>query len=659
MRTTMKKSDLYQQLKKIAAITIILCVHGLFCAYGEPIDITKIGLPEGAVARLGIGGIENIAISPNGKQLAVGTQIGVWLYDTQTGDAISFLDAHENSVRSVAFSPDGFTLASGGGLGKDRSIRLWDIRTGEHSMLSSTDYNDVGTLSFSSDGNILVSGHHSGNVILWDVTTDKLKHKLLGNKGQVLQVEFSPDGKTVAIGSLDTTLRLWDVDSGQLKHECLGHTDWVMTVTFSPDSSVIASGGRDGTIRLWDVETGEHKSTFKGLSKLVTTVQFSHDGNFLACGYGYNKNIQLWNVTTENVEQVIHIPDGGVTELLYSPDKKTLIGMHWVGNIHFWDLAIGTIKFSIKNYTRNAYSIAYSTDGKTLASTSGTGITLWDIETRTQKMTLMKEQKGTTSIAALAFSPDNRTIASGDWNGNVSLWDSTIGEYNRTLKGLTDEVRAVAFSSDGKLLASANDHTIRIWDTKTGVQIHTLEEERGGASSVAFSPDNLTLASGGFNGVVRFWDVVTGEQKMMIPDSGNGFSIAYSPDGVLIATTGSPVKLWHAKTGEEILKLDYMSKIMNEQRQLARREIDILQFRVRNIEMMMNRADNVAFSPDRNLLAVSHGDGPINLWDIETQTIIKSFTGHKWTVKSIAFAPDGKTFASGSIDGSILIWEVP
>ncbi len=147
---------------------------------------------------------------------------------------------------------------------------------------------------------------------------------------------------------------------------------------------------------------------------------------------------------------------------------------------------------------------------------------------------------------------------------------------------------------------------------------------------------------------------------MTLPNTGNGFSIAYSPDGVLLATTGRPVKLWHAKTREEILKLDYMSKIMNERMQLATREIDKLQVQARNVAMMMmNGADNVAFSPDGNILAVSHGDGPINLWDIETQTIIKSFTGHKWTVKSIAFAPDGKTLASGSVDGSILIWEVP
>lgn len=120
----MKKSDLYQQLKKIVIITIVLCVHGLFCAYGEPIDITKIGLPEGAVARLGIGGMQNIAISPNGKQLAVASQIGVWLYDTQTGDAVDFLDGHETSVRSVAFSPDGIALASGG---IDGSILIWEV----------------------------------------------------------------------------------------------------------------------------------------------------------------------------------------------------------------------------------------------------------------------------------------------------------------------------------------------------------------------------------------------------------------------------------------------------------------------------------------------------------------------------------------------------
>jgi len=412
---------------------------------------------------------------------------------------------------------------------------------------------------------------------------------------------------------------------------------------------------------LWDVETGQHKSTFKGLSKLVSTVRFSLDGNYLVCGYGYNKDIQFWNVTTGKVEQVIRVPDDGITEVLYSPDKKTLIGMHWDGNIHFWDLDTGTIKFSIKNYTRNAYALAYATDGKTLASTAGDGIALWDIETRTQQLTLMKQQKGAKSIAALAFSPDNRTIASGDWNGIVNLWDTTIGENIRTLKGHTDDVRSVAFSSDGKLLASAgNDHAIHIWEVKTGEQIHVLEEERERAFSVAFSPDNLTLASGGFNGVIRFWDVVTGEQKMMIPKTGNGFSIAYSPNGVLLATTGMTVKLWHAKTGEEMLKLDYNLKILDTQVQLAGRDPEKMIGIMRDFQKnMMNMAENVAFSPDGKTLAVARSDGPINLWDIETQTLKKSFSGHKRRVESIAFAPDGKTLASGSTDGSILLWEVP
>ena len=317
---------------------------------------------------------------------------------------------------------------------------------------------------------------------------------------------------------------------------------------------------------------------------------------------------------------------------------------------------------SIKNYARNALSVAYSTDGKTLASTDGYGIAIWDIETRTQKTTLVDKHAAET-IAAVSFSTDNRTIAGADWDGIINLWDFTTGEHIQTLKGHTDEIRSIAFSSDGKMLASAgNDHSIRIWDAASGEQIHTLEEEKGRAFSVAFSPDNQTLASGGFNGVVRFWDVATGEQKMRLPNTGNGFSIQYSPNGVLLATTGMmSVKLWHAKTGEEILELDYRSKILQDRIRLGgekpEKMIEVMMDFQQNF--MMNSQESLAFSPDGSLLVVARRNGPINLWDIETQTLKKSYSGHKWMVESVAFAPDGKTFASGSVDGSILIWEVP
>lgn len=132
-------------------------------------DVSPLGLPEGAIARLGKGSIEDMDISPDGKQLTVASSIGIWLYDPQTGNEITLFTGHESFVRSVAFSPDGITLASGSGLGSDKSIRLWDIRTGKHKTISNGSSGDVRTLAYSPDGNTLASGGHDGTILHWNL----------------------------------------------------------------------------------------------------------------------------------------------------------------------------------------------------------------------------------------------------------------------------------------------------------------------------------------------------------------------------------------------------------------------------------------------------------------------------------------------------------
>ena len=164
----MKTSSLYILLRMFMFIIMLFCVVAITSADGDPPDYTQFSLPEGAIARLGKGDIEDIAISPDGKRLVVASRIGVWLYDTQTGDALSLFTGHESAVRSVAFSPDGVTVASGSGLGDDKSIRLWDTKTGEHRMISFGNRDDVGDLAFSPDGLLLVSGDRRGNVSLYD-----------------------------------------------------------------------------------------------------------------------------------------------------------------------------------------------------------------------------------------------------------------------------------------------------------------------------------------------------------------------------------------------------------------------------------------------------------------------------------------------------------
>lgn len=639
-------------LRQYILTIFLLCVLFLLNTFAQ--DVTPFGLPEGAKARLGKGSIENIAISPDGKQLAVASMIGIWLYDTQTGDEIALFTGHKTAVRSVAYSPDGITIASGGGLGDDKSIRLWDTLTGEHIVLSENS-DDVRALAFSPDGLTLVSGGQSGNVKLWDVSTGKSIHILSGLEQQILSVVFSPDGKTVAGSALNNTIVSWNVEDGKIKHEYVGHTDWVRSLAFSPDGTILVSGSSDGTIRLWDTVTGQQKKILTERTEREEkygTIAYSPDGNIVAFSIYYKSKIEFLNVSSGTVEQTIHIPEGGASEILYSPDKKTLVGMDWGGTIYFWNLESGENILTIKGHTTNVGALAFSTDGTTLASTSGSGIALWDVETRNHKETIKGHQQSVSaSIASLAFSPNNRTVASADWNGIINLWDYTTAGHIITLKGHTDEIRSITFSSDGSMLASAgNDHTIRIWNAENGEEVQTLVEERGRAFSVAFSPDNLTLASGGFNGVIRFWNVKTGEQKLTIPKTGNGLSIAYSPNGVLLATSGMQIKLWHTISGECIQTLDQPFN-MEERLRAGEREGFHLDF-------FGSMVESLAYSPDGKTIAGVGENGLIHLWDIETGKKQHTFSGHKWTVETLAFSPDGTTLASGSHDGTILLWDV-
>lgn len=547
----MKTSRLYVQLRKFMSISMLLCVVTITSADSAPPDYTQFGLPEGAIARLGKGDIEDIAISPDGKRLAVASRIGVWLYDTQTGDALSLYTGHESAVRSVAFSPDGVTVASGSGLGDDKSIRLWDTKTGEHRMMSFGNRNDVGDLAFSPDGLLLISGDRRGNVSLWDTVSGKRKHNLLGNTEQVLEVVFSPDGKTVAIASLDNDIHAWDVETGQPKHKYSGHTNRVYTIAFSHDGSNFASAGTDGTIRFWDPETGQLKKTIPvpetglpnktipGQEKWIDSIAFSPDGKTLLSSSNYSESIRLWNVISGEQVKSITPPNFGVAKVLYSVDSDTVVCMNLSGNIHFLDFRTGTNKLSIKGHSSAVDVLAIALDSKTLASTSGAWVKLWDLETRSHKLTLKGHaEPGIASKHSLAFSADNRTVASADFDGIINLWDYTSGEHTYTLKVDTGAIRSLAFSPDGKKFACAGeDNTVRIWDAENSEEIRKLVDV-GDVLSVAFSPDSQTLASSNNNGDVHLWDVTTGSHKLTFKTEGNGESIAFSPNGILIASSG-------------------------------------------------------------------------------------------------------------------------
>ena len=210
----------------------------------------------------------SVSFSPDGNTIAsgsstlggtIGIRSGTWgetvfLWDVNTGKYINTLIGHPDHARSVRFSPDGSTIASGG----DDTVRLWDADTGRHiRTLRPTDsVSSVSSVSFSPDGSTIASGSYDDTVRLWDANTGRHIKTLTGHTEQVNSISFSPDGNTIASGSDDNTVRLWDlwnVNTSRNIKILTGHTDWVRSVSFSPDGNTLASGSSDGTILLWDV----------------------------------------------------------------------------------------------------------------------------------------------------------------------------------------------------------------------------------------------------------------------------------------------------------------------------------------------------------------------------------------------------------------------
>jgi WD40 repeat protein len=287
--------------------------------------------------------VECVAFSPNGKILFSATDNMVGLWDMATAKNTAILNAHVYIVCSVALSPDGQAMATGGvpNDGDNARIELWDLaRKKNVSTIALQDQWAVESLAYSPDGKSLVSGMADGTVRLWDIASGKNVATLRGHKAVVFSVCFSPDGKFVASGSGDTTVKLWDVATGRNVETLKGHAGVVFSVIFSPLGGTIASGSDDRTIKLWQVANRKNVATLTGHSRTVYSVAFSPDGKTLASG-SLDKTIKLWKIATGNNVASLDGHADGVCSVAFSPDGKTLASGSLDGDIKLWKVAGG------------------------------------------------------------------------------------------------------------------------------------------------------------------------------------------------------------------------------------------------------------------------------------------------------------------------------
>jgi len=603
------------------------------------------------------GPVLSVAFSPDGKRLASGGGGGlnrpaeVKLWDAASGQVILTFEGHSGIVRSVAFSPEGKRLASASGSNKQPGeVKLWDAANGKAKWTLQT---AATSLAFSPDGKHLASGGGGAGVRILDAASGRELLTLQGSKGSgVRSVAFSPDGRRLASALGDGTVMLWELASGQVYLTLKGHAAFVLCVAFSPDGKRLATASKDKTVKLWDAASGKELLTLHGHTDGVNSVAFSPDGMRLASasgsGFTNHTEVKLWDATSDKELLTLHGHTDGVNSVAFSPDGKSLASASSDKTVKLWDLTSHQEVLTLKGHTSTVQGVAFSPDGKRLASAGGRPeqlgeVKLWDAVTGKELLIF----KGHTSpVHGLAFSPDGKRLATAGGTGSknpgeVKLWDAVTAKELLTFEGHTGEVWSVAFSPDGKRLATASeDKTVKLWDVDSGQVILTMNGHTHAVFSVAFSPDGKLLASASNDRTVKLWDTARGQ--VILPLNGHTspvYSVAFSPDGKRLASASldKTVKLWDAANGQQIMTLNGHT----------------------------DGVWRVAFSPDGKRLASASWDNTTKLWDAasgnEVLTLRHAIQSRAFSPsslrQSVTFSPDGKRLAGAGFDDTIIIWD--
>ena len=641
-------------------------------------DYTQWNLPEGVKTRLGKGWINDIAYSPDGRLLAVASSIGIWLYDAGTGQELDLLAKSKSNVTSVAFSPDGFTLAS---VTSWDEICLWDVSNGvgrtlyhyqsNYQLNSSHEYwREISSITFSPDGTTLAIGTMDFAIHLCNVATGTHIKTLAppsgGPRSSVLSVAFSDDGQTIASGNLGE-INLWCAKTGTrktIKERPPDSHAAIESIAFSPDNAILATGSRfaglmgsrskEGTVRLWDAKTGTYLKTLDGHTLSINSIAFAANNNILASG-SMDGTLRLWDAKTGTCLKTFTGDTSSVESVAFSPDGTTVASAYYSGTVRLWDVKTGkSFKTIAGHNTSSINSMTFSPDGTTVASGHSIGtVRLWDATTGKSVKALTGH---TSSVNSIAFSGNGRLIASGGADKIVRVWNAETGQLRYSLTGLIEPIDSTikslkgTFSPNSRLIATICSgsyyNATHVWDAETGQLKSSLDDQ---SKNVVFSPNSRLIASGGADKIVRVWNAETGQLRYSLNEHTNTvWSVVFSPNSRLIASTDGDgrVCVWNAETGQ------------------LRHTID--KHREYNSSILFNPFGSgslstvwsVVFSPNSRLITSADRDGTVYLWDAETGQLRHSLNEHTNTVWSVVFSPNSRLIASADSDETVCIWNV-
>jgi WD40 repeat protein len=595
-----------------------------------------------------------------------------------------------SSVIPLPFPRAGLLLGEPGG------FRAW-ARTGAGLRVTDLAAGENRTLPIGPDRGRWVSAAQTRRGLRVAVVVEDTAFDLLDEAGRTLcrvegpeagehgPVTVSPDGTRLARLKADggwNRLVVYDGSSGKPTAVCDGHRDTIWALTFSPDGTRLASVGEDRAARLWDAATGALLAECRGHTSKVVGAAFRPDGARLVTASS-DGTVRQWDAATgREAEAPYDRHTGEVVAAAYSPDGQWVASGGTDRTVRVWRAAGRQDVAALHGHTGAVTGVAFAPDGRRLASAScGRGLSfgggddtvrVWDVDPRATLPALRGHAR---AVYPVAFSPDGRWIASGCWDATVRLWDAATGEPCATLPH-PGAVLALAFGPDGSWLVSGNvgDDRLRVWDVATGRVCQEIPGSARFFRGVTVSPDGKRVASTAYDPQgnkdrLRVCDVGSGEPLF----SADGAALVYSPDGRWLAARAADdttVLLLDARTHETAARFSGHEKgvasaaFSPDGRRLASCSLDhtvrLWEVDGGACQVLRGHTDEVfaaAFHPGGRRLATGGRDRGVWLWDLARGEAVARLPGHASFVWSLAFSPDGATLASGSGDATVGLWD--
>ncbi len=563
------------------------------------------------------GAVYGVALSPDGKTLAVVGTRGAALFDAGSGRQLHAL-AIAGTTNSVAFSPDGARLVTGS---SDKLARIWNARTGV--LLATMPHVDrVQTVRYSPDGHFVAGfGFEDPMVRIWDGTSGRVVAELAGHEQAIEDVVFDRKSTRLVTASRDATARIWELPGGR-QLAMVHHAGIVWHVRLSPDGTILATSSADKTAKLWDVPSGRERTTL-GHFDQVEAIDFSPDGARIVTGSDDGR-ASLWDVASGRVVATMLGHSNYLTGAMFTADGSRLLTWGADGTPRLWDAASGAPRLVLMGHNQQISSANFdrAADRVVTAGIDGTA-RVWDARTSR----LLATTTGTAGEVTVSAGNGDDILVASD-TGTPAIRSNRTGE-------------SVARADVGNGLSQwAPDRTHVLVATDAGdVRICTAPEQvcgplagTAGATKMAFSPDGKFVALGYSRKELEIWEVGSRRRRVVLDRTSIGTrGIAFDPDGARLGSCHNDGRgrVWDTASGQLLFTLDDGH----------------------------TKPEQVTWSRDGLRIATAGGsDKTARVWDGRTGRSLAVLQGHTGSVSTVALDATGTLAVTGGWDNVVGVW---